>query len=211
MSRITILGTGGMAEAIGGLAVRAGHDVEVSGRDLAKAQALAARIGGGAFTIPFRERPTGAIVILAVPYTSVLGVVRDYGEALAGKRLVDITNPISADLKAFLTPLHSSGAQEIARAAPANAVVVKAFNTQNAAVLSASPVDGRTLDVFVAGDDAAAKSQVSDFIDSLGLRALDVGPLTMARSLEHACMLWLGLMTHSIKHPNFSLGVRLVG
>jgi predicted dinucleotide-binding enzyme len=52
---------------------------------------------------------------------------------------------------------------------------------------------------------------VSAFIESLGLRPMDAGPLTMAWTLEHACMLWLGLMTHSVKHANFSLGVSLLG
>lgn len=211
MSTISIIGSGDMAAAIGGLAVRAGHAVEVSGRNATKAQALAERLGVGATTLTFGARPSGDIVILAVPYAVVLGVVQDYGEALAGKLLVDITNPITADFTAFLTPADSFGAQEIAKVAPADATIVKAFNSQNAQVLSAAPIKGRTLDVFIAGDDAQAKSRVSAFVESLGLRPMEVGPLSMARALEHACMLWLGLMTHSIKHPNFSLGVSLPG
>ena len=67
------------------------------------------------------------------------------------------------------------------------------------------------MDVFIAGDDVQSKARVSEFIESLGLRPMDTGPLLMARTLEHACMLWLGLMTHSVKHTNFSLGVSLLG
>ncbi|MDQ0395950.1 NADPH-dependent F420 reductase [Labrys monachus] len=210
MSTISIIGSGGMAAAIGGLAAKAGHTVEVTGRDATKARALAEQIGSRATTGRFGAAPAGDLVILAVPYSAVLDVVEQYGEKLAGKRIVDITNPIKSDFTGFLTPEESFGAREIAKVAPANATIVKAFNTQNAQVLAAGPVDGRPLDVFIAGDDSQAKAHVSAFIESLGLRPMDAGQLTMARTLEHACMLWLGLMTHSIKHPNFSIGVSLL-
>lgn len=210
-STVSIIGSGGMAAAIGGLAAKAGHTVEVISRAPSKAQALAEQIGVRATTGTFGTAPAGHIVVLAVPYSAVLDVVRRYGEELAGKLLVDITNPVKSDFSGFLTPEESFGAQEIARVAPADAVVVKAFNTQNSAVLAAGPVEGRSLDIFLAGDDAQAKARVSAFIESLGLRPMDAGPLTMAWTLEHACMLVLGLATHSIKHTNFSIGVSLPG
>jgi predicted dinucleotide-binding enzyme len=211
MSTISIIGSGGMAAAIGGLAAKAGHTVEVMSRDAAKARALAEQVGAGATTGTFGAAPAGDIVILAVPYAAVLDVVKQYGEELAGKLLVDITNPIKSDFTGFLTPEDSFGAQEIAKAAPANADIVKAFNTQFSNVLAAGPVEGHPLDVFIAGDDAQAKARVSAFIESLGLRPMDAGQLPMARTLEHACMLTLGLLTHSVKHTNFSLGVSLLG
>ena len=67
------------------------------------------------------------------------------------------------------------------------------------------------MDVFIAGDDAQAKARVSAFIESLGLRPMDTGPLPMARTLEHAGLLSLGLVAHSVKHTNFSIGVSLLG
>ncbi|MNR69044.1 hypothetical protein D3C85_1940090 [compost metagenome] len=67
------------------------------------------------------------------------------------------------------------------------------------------------MDVFIAGDDVQAKARVSAFIESLGLRPMDTGPLIMARTLEHACLLSLGLIAHSVKHNNFSIGVSLLG
>ena len=211
MSIIGIIGSGGMAAAIGGLAAKAGHTVEVMSRDAAKARALAEQVGAGATTGTFGAAPAGDIVILAVPYSAVLDVVKQYGEELAGKLLVDITNPINSDFTDFVTPQRSFGAQEIAKAAPADADIVKAFNTQFSHVLAAGPVEGHPLDVFIAGDDAEAKARVSAFIESLGLRTMDVGPLPMARTLEHACLLSLGLLTHSVKHTNFSIGVSLLG
>jgi len=211
MSTISIIGSGGMAAAIGGLAARAGHIAEVMSRDAAKARAVAGKIGAGATTGTFGATPAGDIVILAVPYSAVLDVLMQYGEKLAGKLLIDITNPIKPDFSGFLTPEDSFGALEIARAAPADADIVKAFNTQFSHVLAMGSVKGQLRDVFIAGDNAQAKARVSAFIESLGLRPLDTGPLFMARTLEHACMLCLGLMTHSVKHTNFSIGVSLLG
>jgi len=211
MSTISIIGSGGMAAAIGGLAARAGHIVEVMSRDAAKARALAGKIGAGATAGTFGATPAGDIVILAVPYSAVLDVLKQYGEKLAGKLLIDITNPIKPDFSGFLTPEGSFGALEIARAAPADADIVKAFNTQFSHVLAVGSVKGQLLDVFIAGDNAQAKVRASAFIASLGPRPLDTGPLFMARTLEHACMLCLGLMTHSVKHTNFSIGVSLLG
>src|SRR5471032_3379895 len=173
MSTISIIGSGGMAAAISSIAAKAGHTVEVMSRDAAKARALAEQVGARATTGTFGTVPAGDIVILAVPYSAVLNVVKQYGEALAGKLLVDITNPIKSDFTGFLTPEDSSGAQEIAKAAPANADIVKAFNTQFSHVLAAGPVEGHPLDVFLAGDDAQAKARVSAFIESLGLRPMD--------------------------------------
>ena len=211
MSLISIVGSGGMAAAIGGLAVRAGHAVEVSSRAATKARALAERIGHGATTGTFGTAPAGDIVILAVPYAAVLDVVRLYGEALAGKLLVDITNPVGSDLRSFVTPEDSLGAREIMKAAPSDAVVVKAFNTLFSHVLAAGPVEGRHLDVLIAGDDARAKARVSAFVESLGLRSMDTGRLSTARALEHACLLSLGLVAHSVGHTDFSIGVSLLG
>jgi predicted dinucleotide-binding enzyme len=211
MSTISIIGSGGMAAAIGSLAVKAGHTVEVMSRDAAKARALAEQVGAGAATGTFGAAPAGDIVILAVPYSAVLDVVKQYGEELSGKLLIDITNPIKSDFTGFLTPEGSFGAQEIAKVAPADADIVKAFNTQFSHVLAAGLVEGHPLDVFLAGDNAQAKARVSTFIQSIGLRPMDTGQLSMARTLEHACMLTLGLMTHSVKHTNFAIGVRLLG
>jgi predicted dinucleotide-binding enzyme len=211
MSTISIIGSGGMAAAIGGLAAKAGYTVEVMSRDVSKARALAEQVGSGATTGTFGAAPAGDIIILAVPYSAVLDVVKQYGEELAGKILVDITNPVASDHTSFVTPNDSFGALEIAKAAPADADVIKAFNTQFSHVLAADPAEGHPLDVFIAGDDAEAKARVSAFIESLGLRPMDTGPLLMARTLEHVCLLSLGLLTHSIKHANFSIGVSLLG
>jgi len=212
MSTISIIGSGHMAAAIGGLAVKNGYTVEVMNRDATKARALAEQFGAGATTGTFGAAPAGDIVVLAVPYAVVLGVVKQYGNKLAGKLLIDITNPVDSSLTGFVTPEDSFGAQEVAKAAAADAVVVKAFNTQFSGALGAGSVEGRPpLDIFLAGDDAQAKARVSAFVESLGLRPMDVGPLPMARTLEHATLLTLGLLANSLKDTNFNFGVSLLG
>jgi hypothetical protein len=118
MSIIGIIGSGGMAAAIGGLAAKAGHTVEVVSRDPAKARALADKLAAGATTGTYGAAPTGDIIILAVPYGSAAAVVTDFGDALDGKVIIDITNPVTPDMSGLVTPHGSSGAQEIAKGAP---------------------------------------------------------------------------------------------
>lgn len=206
MSDISIVGLGNMAMALAGRALAGGNSVEIIGRDRAKAEESAAALDGATVGTPGAV-PAGDIVILAVPYAGAAAVVGEYGDALDGKIVIDITNPVTSDFTGFVTPDGSSGAQEIAKALPADARVVKAFNTLFSHVLAADPVEGRVLDVFVAGDDAQAKARVSAFIESMGLRPLDVGPLTMARALENVGLLELGLVAHSLKHTDFFLSV----
>src|SRR5471032_1164058 len=116
MSTISIIGTGGMATAIGSRIAKAGHIVEVVSRDPAKARALADKLAAGATTGTYGATPTGDIVILAVPYGSAASVVAELGDALDGKVIIDITNPVSADATGLVTPAGSSGVQEIAKA-----------------------------------------------------------------------------------------------
>ncbi|SEF04591.1 hypothetical protein SAMN05216489_09922 [Streptomyces sp. 3213] len=209
MSSISIVGLGNMASALAGRALAGGNAVEIIGRDPAKAKEAAAALPGATIGTA-GAAPTGDIVILAVPYASAAAVVSEYGDALHGKVIIDITNPVNADFTGFVTPDGSSGAQEIAKAATAGAHVVKAFNTLFGHVLTADSVKGRALDVFLAGDDARAKARVSEFVESLGLRPLDAGQLPMARALENVGLMELGLAAHAFKHANFFLGVTVL-
>jgi 8-hydroxy-5-deazaflavin:NADPH oxidoreductase len=201
MSSISIIGTGNMARTIGALAIAGGNTVEVMGRDQSKAADLAKALGGGATTGEWGTIPAGDIVIVALLYDGVVPVVAQYGDALTGKVIVDISNPFnSADGLAHRED--TSIAQEVAKAAPASASVVKAFNTIFRHVLE----KGRP-DVFIAGDNAQAKADVEAFIESLGLRPLDVGGLKMAYWLEGAGVIAMGLARHGVGNWDFALGV----
>lgn len=207
MSSISVIGLGNMASALAGRAVAGGHVVEIIGRDPAKAKGLAASLAGGATAGTFGTVPAGDIVVLAVPYPSAVPVVAQYGDALDGKVIIDISNTVNAAATGLVVPDGTSGAQEIAAAVPASAHVVKAFNTVFGHVLD----QGRPLDVFFAGDDAAAKASVSVFIESLGLRPLDVGGLEMARWLEGVGPLLMGLARHGVGNFNLALAVSILG
>jgi len=206
MTRISIIGSGNMASAIGALALKGGNAVEIVGRNASKAAALAAALGDGATAGTWGAAPGGEIVILAVLFDSAVPVVAQYGDALAGKVIIDITNPFNPSATGLAIPHDTSIAQMVAKAAPASALVVKAFNTIFRDVLAA----GGPLDVFMAGDDTQAKASVSAFIKSLGLRPWDAGDLTMAHWLEGAGLLSVGLAGHGAGF-NFSLGVNLLG
>ncbi|OBI54856.1 NADPH-dependent F420 reductase [Mycobacterium sp. E787] len=207
MSNISIIGTGNMARAIGALAVAGGNSVEVIGRDQTKAAGLAKALGGNATTAEFGAVPAGDIVIVSVLYANVVPIVIHYGDALAGKIIVDISNPFNAAADGLAIPDDTSIAQEVAKAAPASASVVKAFNTIFGVVLA----QGRPLDVFFAGDDARAKARVAEFIDSLGLRPLDVGGLNMAHWLEGTGLVMMGLARHGVGNFDFALGAAVPG
>lgn len=211
MSSISIIGLGNMARALATRALDGGNTVELIGRDAAKAAALAHTLGAGVTTREMGTTPAGDIVILAVPYASAVPIVTQYGDGLSGKVIVDISNTFAPpDFTRLLTPHGSSAAQQVAAVAPAGAQVVKAFNTIFGHVLAADSEHKRRLDVFLAGEDARAKQQVSSFINSLGLHALDTGPLAMARVLEQAGLLVMGLASHGVGHYYFALGITLV-
>jgi predicted dinucleotide-binding enzyme len=192
MTTISIIGSGNMATAIGTRAAKHGHTIELMSRNTVKAQALADQIGNGATVGVFGATPAGDIVIVAVPYTGAVDAVIRYDGALAGKILVDISNPFNTDADGLATTPGRSAAQEIAAAAPEGTPVVKALNSIFGHVLA----HDKPLDAFLAGDDAEAKAQVAAFLKSIGLRPLDAGGLQMASVLEWTGLLLMGLARH---------------
>jgi predicted dinucleotide-binding enzyme len=207
MGEITIIGTGNMARTIGARAAAGGNTVEIMGRDQSKADDLAETLGGTATAGKWGAVPAGDVVITALLYDGVVPVVVEYGDALAGKVIVDISNPFNAAFDGLAHSEQTSIAQEVAKVAPAGTAVVKAFNTIFRGVLE----NGRP-DVFIAGDGAQAKASVTAFIESIGLRPLDVGGLTMAHWLEGMGVVTVGLAGNGVGHWDFALGaVEFIG
>ena len=207
MTSVSIIGTGNMARGIATRAAAAGSEVQVLGRDTDRTTALATELGATAGTVG--DALTGDIVVLAVPYAAAAPIVESYGDALVGKVVVDITNPVDfATFAGLVTPADSSGAQEIAKSAPAGTHVVKAFNTIFASTLADGQVKGEPLDVLIAGDDADAKARLGDLVAKAGLRPLDAGPLERAHWLEG-----LGFvhMTIASGAGNFGTTVKIIG
>jgi predicted dinucleotide-binding enzyme len=185
MTDITIIGNGNMARGIATRAIAAGKKVEILGQDATKAQALANELGADVSFGTTAGAPQGSIVVLAVPFDAAKAVVSAYGDQLAGKTVVDITNPVNFEtFDSLVVEPGSSAAEEIAALAPAGVNVVKAFNTTFASTLVAGESGGKPLDVFIAGDNAEATQAVSSFVSAAGMRPLVVGPLKRSRELE---------------------------
>ena len=175
MARVSIIGTGNMGQAIAALVAKGGNSVELIGSADADKQV------------------TGDVVVLAVYYPAVVDVLAARGESLAGKVVVDITNPLDLTTFDSLTvPADSSAAAEIAAALPQSRVL-KAFNTTFAGTLAAGSVGPLPTTVLIAGDDADAKALLAGIVTAGGLRAVDAGSLRRARELEALGFLQLTL------------------
>jgi predicted dinucleotide-binding enzyme len=174
MATFSIIGTGNMGTAIGGLLGD----------------------GGAAVTHITREEvgraPLGEVVILAVPYPALDSVVTAYGDRLAGKVLVDITNPVDFEVFEPAVPAGSSAAAELQQKLP-SAKVLKAFNTNFAATLATRKTGDQQTTVLIAGDDVDAKRVLSDAVTAGGVGAIDAGPLPRAAQLEAFGFLQLSL------------------
>ena len=166
MAHVSIIGTGNMGQPISTLVTKGGNTVEV-------------------FNTSDADKPvSGDIVVLAVPYPAVADLIAKRGDQLAGKIVVDITNPLNVQtFDDLAVPADSSAAAEIAAALP-DARVLKAFNTNFAGTLAAGTVGGLPTTVLIAGDDADAKALLIGVVSAGGLRAIDVGGLKRARELE---------------------------
>ena len=166
MAHVSIIGTGNMGSALAGLVTKGGNTVET-------------------FNTSDTDKPvTGDVVILAVYYAAVRDVLAQRAEQLAGKVVVDITNPVNVEtFDGLVVPADGSAAAEIATALP-SAKVLKAFNTTFAATLASGKVGSETTTVLIAGDDADAKALLAGIVTAGGLRAIDAGGLKRARELE---------------------------
>jgi NADPH-dependent F420 reductase len=175
MAHVSILGTGNMGQAIAAVAGKGGHTVQL--------------LGSGDADTPV----TGDVVVLAVPYPALQEVVTQRGEQLAGKVVVDITNPLNFEtFDSLVVAADGSSAAEVAAALPQSRVL-KAFNTTFAATLAAGIVGPLTTTVLIAGDDSDAKSTLAGIVTSGGLKAIDAGSLSRARELEALGFLQLTL------------------
>jgi NADPH-dependent F420 reductase len=188
--QVTVIGAGNMGRGIGHRLVAGGHSVTVVDRDPEEAGRLAEELRGvaeGDATVEAAEPGAelrGEVVILAVYYPGTLEIAGDLGDRLAGKIVVDISNPLNQTFGGLATAPGTSAAEELAAALPAGARVVKAFNTTFSGTLVEEQVAGKQLDVLIAGDDEGAKETVAQLVRDGGLRAIDTGSLERARQLE---------------------------
>ncbi len=212
---ITIIGSGNMGRGIGTRAAAGGHSVtfvdanpEVAEKTAADVKA-SARKGATVSTVSLGDAVLGDVVVLAVWYGTNIEIAKQLGAKLAGKVVVDIANPLNSTYDGLATAPDSSSAEDLAKAIASSAKVVKAFNTTFAGTLLAGEVAGQPLDVFIAGDDADAKSKVSQLVADGGMRAIDTGPLSRARQIEG--MQLLHITMQGALGTNWGSAVKILG
>jgi 8-hydroxy-5-deazaflavin:NADPH oxidoreductase len=205
--RIAIVGAGNVGKALSAAAVAAGHDVAVSATSRESAEDAAAAAGARAAADNADAVNGAEVVVLAVPHAAVASVAEELGSALAGKVVVDTSNPLN-DTYSDLVTVGTSSAEELQRQLP-DASVIKAFNINFASRHSNPTEGGAPLDALIAGDDAKAKAKVGEFASSLGYRVIDAGELRMARSLEE--MAFLNIKLNANNEWSWQSGWKLVG
>jgi predicted dinucleotide-binding enzyme len=207
--KIGVLGTGPVGQTIATRLAELGHDVTIGARDAANenAAAWAAEHGGAAGD--FRQAAGGAELV--VNATSGAHSVEAVGQAApdAGTVVLDVSNALDGQFPPGLTvPYGDSNAERLQRAHP-DARVVKALNTMNCDVMMHPELVPGPHEVFVAGDDAAAKATVTALLRQVGWPddgIRDVGALTAARGLEAAVLFWVTLRV-AVGHNRFNFHV----
>jgi NADPH-dependent F420 reductase len=187
--KVAIIGAGNVGKALATSITRAGHEVTLSASTPESARQAADAVGAQAAPRNVDATRDADIVILAVPFVGAgQEVANEIREAVAGKTVVDVTNPMKTDFSGSAVE-GSSAAEEFQKQLP-EASVVKAFNTIFASH-QANP--SRDIDGFVAGDDEKAKQRVISLVESIGFSPVDVGPLSAARHLEGMAFINIGL------------------
>jgi 8-hydroxy-5-deazaflavin:NADPH oxidoreductase len=205
--KIAVIGAGSVGGTLGRRWAGLGHAVCFGVRDMgdAAAKALVAQIKGEARLASVRDAAKEAdVVVLATPYAANAAALAAAGD-LAGKILIDVTNPLTADL-ALAVGFDTSGAEEVAKRAP-GARVYKAMNQVGFEVMADPAFAAGKPVMFVAGDEAEGKKIVLDLVSALGFEAIDAGELTIARLLEPYAMLWIHLMARRKLGRSFAFGL----
>jgi 8-hydroxy-5-deazaflavin:NADPH oxidoreductase len=205
--KIAVIGTGSVGGTLGRRWAELGHAVCFGVRNIdgTDAKALVATIKGDARLAGVRAAAADAdVVVLATPYAANAAAIAAAGD-LAGKILIDVTNPIGAGFT-LAVGFNTSGAEEVAKLA-AGARVYKAMNQVGFEVMANPAFAGGKPVMFVAGDDPTGKEVVLDLVSALGFEAIDAGELAIARLLEPFAMLWIHLMArrHLGRHFAFSM------
>ena len=183
--KIAVLGAGNVGKALGEALAARGHDVVYGVRDPKRSEAKPTKT----VTHAIQDRDA---VILAMPYDATGPLLRENAIALAGKVVIDATNPLKPDLTGLSLTGDVSGAELLQQEAP-SAMLFKAFNTTGFGNMR-NPVypQGRAV-MFVAGPDGNGKQTVMQLVTDVGFDAVDAGELTQARLLEPLAMLWIKL------------------
>lgn len=183
---ISFIGAGNVASNLGQLFAAAGHSIVYS-----SPEPLGDQLS------PEAAAAQGEIVLLALPHSAKQAALATLRPLLAGKVVVDLTNPLNADWSPFSLGENYSAGEETASLLPESRVV-KAFNTIFADVMKPDKqvFDGQRLSAFVAGDDAAANALVAELARAAGFEPIVVGGIRQARHLEAIAHLNIAIAQH---------------
>lgn len=192
---VGILGSGEVARTLGAGFLEHGHPVRLGTRDVRKLADWAAAhpgatIGGFADAAAF-----GDMIVLAVRGSAAADVLRQAGdENLAGKTIIDTTNPIADappvnGVLRFFTSLDESLMEHLQRAFP-TVKFVKAFSCVGNALMVNPRLENGPPTMFVCGNDAGAKTAVRAVLGQFGWDVEDLGVAEAARAIEPLCILW---------------------
>jgi 8-hydroxy-5-deazaflavin:NADPH oxidoreductase len=210
-TRVAIIGAGNVGGGLGIRLSNSGLPVRFGVRPGADVKTVLEACKDATAVSPEEAAAWGEVVFLALPGTVALDVARSLAGALAGKAVVDCNNPlIWKEGPVWTPPPEGSLAAAIAKAAP-GAHVVKGFNTFGAEFHKDPGRAGVAAQVFLAGDDAAAKKLVTDVATTAGFRAVDAGPLRNASVLENLAILWIHLATVGGQGRDFTFVMQTVG
>ncbi len=190
---IAIIGAGRVGAALGTRWAVAGHQVMYGVRkpDDPKMTPLLEGTPKGRAGSVAQAAAFGDVVVLATPWSAAESAIRAAGN-LAGKIVVDVTNPLNETFSG-LTVGHTSSGGEMVAAWAKGAKVVKTLNSTGSGNMLDPKYGTDVVSMFVCGDDPAAKAAVSELVRTLGFDVVDAGPLTSARLLEPLALLWISL------------------
>jgi len=193
--QIGIIGSGIVAQALGAGFLKHGYDVVMGTRNPDKLAEWKAKHPAARITTVASAAAAGEILVLAVKGTAALDAARQAGvAALTGKVVIDTTNPIADappdhGVLEFFTSLDESLMERLQREFPA-ARFVKAFNSVGSAFMVNPQFRGGPPTMFICGNYAEAKSDVTRILDQFGWETADMGTVEAARAIEPLCMLW---------------------
>lgn len=194
MKKIAILGSGQVGDALAKGFLEQGHAVKRATRELGKLATWKSEATGDASVGTYGEATQWAdLVILAVKGTAAEAVVAEHAANLAGKTVIDATNPIADappdnGVIRYFTGANESLMERLQAKAP-QARFVKAFNSVGNMFMVKPPFEPAPT-MFICGNDAGAKQEVTDVLTSFGWEAADMGGVEVARPIEALCQLW---------------------
>jgi 8-hydroxy-5-deazaflavin:NADPH oxidoreductase len=206
-------GTGALGNGLAQRLARAGHAVIIGSRSVEKARHAAATIEPGDGAPPVRGMDNTAaaaaaqIVLLTVPYASHAAILGEIRDVTQGKILINASVPLAPpDVATVRTPAEGSAAQASQRILGDGVFVVSAF--QNVAARKLKKDGAIDCDILVCADHKPARATVIALIESMGMRALDAGPLANAIAAEALTPVLINI---NRRYKVAAAGIRITG